>query len=167
MPTKRTKKTSRKPEAGVLSLAVQYAAAGAKMPTRSQFRRWVRAALAAGRSATVTLRVTGAAEGKRLNTEFRGQDHATNVLSFVYDTPVSSRGPKVLSGDIVLCAPVVAREARVQGKPLAAHYAHLTVHGMLHLQGYDHQRDTDANRMERLETAILAGLGYADPYREA
>jgi probable rRNA maturation factor len=165
MPTKRTKKTSRKPEGGPLSLAVQYAVAAKDLPTRAQFRRWASTALERGSRAVVTLRIAGAAESKRLNTEFRGQDHATNVLSFAYDTAPSSRGATMLSGDIVLCAPVVAREARVQGKPLAAHYAHLTVHGMLHLQGYDHQRDTDANRMERLETAILQRLGWPDPYQ--
>jgi probable rRNA maturation factor len=169
MPTKRTKTTSKKPEraAATLSLAVQYAAGSAALPTRSQFRRWVRAALDGDFAlhATITLRVVGAAEGRQLNARFRHQDHATNVLSFGYDTPRSSRARKMLSGDIVLCAPVVAREARAQGKALTAHYAHLTVHGMLHLQGYDHQRDTDANRMERLETAILERLGWPDPYR--
>ncbi len=173
MPTKLTKTASRKRDrngkrvAPVLSLAVQYAAASAALPKRSQFRRWLRAALADGSAvrATVTLRIVGAVEGRQLNAMFRHRRQATNVLSFAYDTARSRRKPRILSGDIVLCAPVIAREARAQGKALAAHYAHLTVHGMLHLQGYDHQRDTDANRMERLETAILKRLGCPDPYQ--
>ena len=98
-----------------------------------------------------------AAEARRLNRDFRGKDYATNVLTFVYgDTP--------LAGDIVICAPVVAREAREQGKAVAAHWAHLVVHGLLHLQGHDHERDDEARRMERREKRILAGLGFADPY---
>ena len=163
MPTKRTKKKTGKPEAAApsLSLAVQYAVGGARapagLPTRAQFRRWARAALA--EDAAVTLRLVNEAEGRRLNAAFRGQRNATNVLSFGYD------GMRPLSGDLVLCAPVIRREAREQGKTLAAHCAHLTVHGMLHLQGYDHQRDSDARTMERLETVILARLGYPDPYR--
>jgi probable rRNA maturation factor len=110
------------------------------------------------------LRIVGSVEGRLLNSRYRRQRHATNVLSFGYDMEPSSRQRKIISGDIVLCAPVIAREARAQRKTLAAHYAHLTVHGMLHLQGYDHQRDSDANRMERLETAILERLGWANPY---
>jgi probable rRNA maturation factor len=168
MPTKRTKTTSKKPEraAPSLSLAVQYAVDESALPTRAQFRRWVKAALtdAGAAQAAITLRIVGSVESRRLNTRYRRQRHATNVLSFAYDTEPSSRGRKILSGDIVLCAPVIAREARAQGKALAAHYAHLTVHGMLHLQGYDHQRDSDANRMERLETAILGRLGWPNPY---
>ena len=170
MPTRPTKTT--KPErdskckAPVLSLAVQYAASTVALPNRAQFRRWVRAALAddVAVHATVTLRIVGAVEGRQLNARFQHQRHATNVLSFVYDTVRSPQNRRIFIGDIVLCAPVIAREARAQGKALAAHYAHLTVHGMLHLQGYDHQRDTDANRMERLETAILKRLGWPDPY---
>ena len=93
-----------------------------------------------------------------LNCEYRGKDHATNVLSFPYET-----GPLLL-GDLVICPPVVAREARGQGKPLAAHYAHLTVHGMLHLQGWDHESDGDAQAMEDKEAEILSALGYPHPY---
>jgi probable rRNA maturation factor len=166
MPTKRTKPASKKPE---LKLAVQYASALRGLPTRSQFRRWIGTAMrvALSADAELTLRIVGQAEGGRLNAAFRRKLHATNVLSFGYQGQEPVHGapkPGVLHGDIVLCAPVIAREAREQGKTLAAHYAHLTVHGMLHLQGYDHQRDADANRMERLETAILLRLGYADPY---
>lgn len=110
--------------------------------------------------AEITLRLVDEIEGRELNRNFRGKDYATNVLTFVYhDT-------QPLSGDIVLCAPVVEREAEQQHKDRMAHYAHLTVHGILHLQGYDHIEDTDAIEMERLETQILEQLGYRDPYVE-
>ena len=144
--------------AGRLELAVQYAAPRRRLPARSSIASWVRAALA-GRPARVTVRLVGAAEGRRLNREFRRRDRATNVLSFAYDAHDGR-----LAGDIVLCAPVVAREARDQAKPLRAHYAHLTVHGALHLRGYDHERKRDASRMEAEERRILAGLGFPDPY---
>ena len=108
--------------------------------------------------ATVTVRFVDAIEGRALNAEFRGKDYATNVLTFVYDDD----SPR--AGDIVLCAPVVRKEADAQGKMLAAHYAHLVVHGMLHLQGFDHERAADAAVMEARETAILARLGIPDPY---
>lgn len=120
-------------------------------------RSWAAAALRRSR-ARVTVRIVGAREGRRLNKDFRGRDYATNVLTFVYD----DGGP--LSGDIALCAPVVAREAREQGKSLDAHYAHLLVHGMLHLQGDDHIDPRDAQLMESRETALLRRLGFADPY---
>jgi probable rRNA maturation factor len=165
MPTKRTKAGARNAErkrARSVSLAVQYAAecaALAGVPSRAKFRRWVRAALDA--DAVITLRIVGEPEGRELNVTYRRKPHATNVLTFDYGTAGSP------AGDIVLCAPVVAREAIEQGKALEAHYAHLTVHGMLHLQGHDHQHDVEANRMERLETAILRRLGFPDPYRDA
>lgn len=113
---------------------------------------------AAGKSACITLRIVGVREARRLNRCYRGRDYATNVLTFVY----SDR--RALAGDIAICAPVVAREARECGISLDAHYAHLVVHGMLHLQGYDHERASEARRMERLETRILGQLGFADPY---
>ena len=119
-------------------------------------RRWVRAALID--DATVTVRFVDAIEGRAINAEFRGKDYATNVLTFVYD----DEHPR--AGDVVLCAPVVRREATAQGKPLADHHAHLVVHGMLHLQGFDHERHADAAVMEARETAILATLGLPDPY---
>ena len=119
-------------------------------------RRWVRAAQE--RDLAVTLRFVDGREGRRLNARFRGQDHATNVLTFVYDDVVP------LSGDIVLCVPVLVREAGSQGKTLRAHCAHLVIHGMLHLQGYDHQRRDEAARMEARETALLRALRYSDPY---
>lgn len=146
--------------AGRLDLAVQYAAPRRRLPARSSIASWVRAALA-GRRARVTVRFVGAAEGRRLNREFRRRDRATNVLSFAYDADDGR-----LAGDIVLCAPVVAREARDQAKPLRAHYAHLTVHGALHLRGYDHGRKRAAIRMEAEERRILAGLGVPNPYGE-
>jgi probable rRNA maturation factor len=119
-------------------------------------RKWVRAAV--GKNACIALRIVGAREARRLNRCYRGRDYATNVLTFVY----SDRSP--LAGDIAICAPVVAREARMQGISAEAHYAHLVVHGSLHLQGYDHERAREARRMERLETRILGQLGFADPY---
>ena len=126
------------------------------VPPRAKLRRWARAALK--RNAQVTLRIVGAREARALNRRYRNKDYATNVLTFVYD------GQRPLSGDIALCAPVVAHEARTLGISRDAHYAHLVVHGMLHLQGHDHQKAVDARRMERLETRILEQLGYADPY---
>jgi probable rRNA maturation factor len=135
---------------------VQYATSARGLPTRAHTRRWVRAALAA--DAKVTVRFVGAIEGRALNAEFRGKDYPTNVLTFVYD----DESPR--AGDIVLCAPVVRKEADIQRKALAAHYAHLVVHGMLHLQGYDHERPADARAMEAREIAILAELGLPNPY---
>lgn len=137
---------------------VQYATESSEVPTRPQFRRWVKAALQ--RDAEVVLRLVDEAEGRDLNRQFRGKDYATNVLTFVYDDT------QPLTGDIVLCVPVVQHEAQQQHKDLIAHYAHLTVHGILHLQGYDHMVDADAAEMEQLEIAILAKLGYPDPYAE-
>ncbi|UJP05910.1 MAG: rRNA maturation RNase YbeY [Nitrosomonas sp.] len=141
-----------------LKLAVQYATASKTVPARPQFRRWVKAALM--QSAEITIRLTDETEGRELNHGFRGKDYATNVLTFVYDDM------QPLGGDIVLCAPVVEREAEQQHKDLLAHYAHLTVHGILHLQGYDHLDDAEAAEMERLEAQILIALGYPDPYIE-
>ncbi len=123
---------------------------------KRQLRRWASAALV--QDATVTLRIVGEPEGRRLNREFRGKDYATNVLTFAYP----EQHP--LAGDIVLCAPVVRQEAHAQGVDLTAHYAHLVVHGMLHLQGYDHERAAAAQIMESLESEIVTQLGYPDPY---
>jgi probable rRNA maturation factor len=141
---------------------VQYASAIPGLPSPAQFRIWARAALFA--DAQIAIRVVNEAEGRRINQTYRGKRSATNVLSFEYGAAPAAPKAGGFCGDLVLCAQVIAREARAQGKPLAAHYAHLTVHGMLHLQGYDHQREHDANKMERLETAILRRLGFADPY---
>ena len=142
-----------------LELTLQKAVNSPGLPDKAELHRWLAAALA--QSAAITVRFVGLAEGCRLNRAFRDRDYATNVLSFGYGKP--ARG-KALSGDIVLCAPVLRREARAQGKTLAAHIAHLAVHGALHLQGHDHQSPRAAARMETLEKRILAKLGFADPY---
>jgi probable rRNA maturation factor len=143
-----------------LSVTVQYAAAGDDLPARPLLRRWVRAALGADTAGmTVVLRFVEQAESRALNRRHRRKDRPANVLSFVYDDQHGAPG-----GDILLCAPVLRREAAQQGKPLAAHCAHLVVHGMLHLQGYDHEQAAEAARMEAQEIAILAGLGFANPY---
>lgn len=141
-----------------LALAVQYGVANPAVPSRAQFRRWVRKALA--HDARITIRVVGQAEGRALNRSYRGKDYATNVLTFIF------RQHAPYEGDLAICAPVVAREARAQRKSVLAHYAHLTVHGVLHLQGYDHENDREATAMEDLERDIVTALGYPDPYAE-
>jgi len=139
-----------------LNLSVQYACNREGLPLRADFVRWARAALVGG--GEVTIRLVDADEGQSLNKEYRGKDYATNVLSFPYDTE------PVVMGDLVICPSVVSKEAAEQNKPLEAHYAHLTVHGMLHLQGWDHDNDDDAQAMEDEEREILAAMGYPDPY---
>ena len=134
MPTKRTRKNK---------VSVQYAVPRRGVPAAAFLRRWA--------IVPATLRIVGEAEGRRLNRSFRGKNTATNVLSF--DT-----------GDIVLCHPVIRREARAQGKSLAAHYAHLIVHGCLHLRGYAHEKKRDAARMEAREIRILRRAGIRNPY---
>ena len=144
-----------------LNLSVQYACNAEELPSRPQIRAWVRAALDAEgpRGGQITVRLVDAEEGRMLNRDYRGKDYATNVLSFPYETEPA------VCGDLVVCAPVVEREAADQAKPLAAHYAHLIVHGLLHLQGHDHENgDAEAKKMEDLERTVLASLGYADPY---
>jgi probable rRNA maturation factor len=141
-----------------LSLSLQFADAShrERLP-RHKVARWIRAALQ--HPAEITVRVVDADEGRRLNREYRGKDYATNVLTFDY-----SHEP-VVTADLVLCAPVVADEARRQKLPLEAHYAHLLVHGTLHAQGYDHEHEADAHVMEARESEIVQALGFADPYR--
>ncbi len=139
-----------------LDLSVQYACHKEGLPSREVIRRWARAALAGGGS--VTIRFVDAEEGQALNRDYRGKDYATNVLSFPYDV-----APQVV-GDMVICPQVVVREAGEQGKAVEAHYTHLVVHGMLHLQGWDHEDEADAQAMEDKEREILAALGVADPY---
>ncbi len=140
-----------------LTLSLQFADASdrALLP-RHKVARWIRAALAA--PAEITVRVVGEEEGRALNRAYRAKDYATNVLTFDY-----AHAP-VVHADLVLCAPVVAREAAELGLARADHYAHLLVHGTLHAQGFDHESDADARIMEARETAILARLGIADPY---
>lgn len=143
-----------------LLLAIQFAVDKTVLPGRADFRRWAKAALMA--DVTATLRIVGEAEGRQLNRAYRGKDYATNVLTFEYGPDPESGA---LTGDIVLCAPVVAREAAEQGIAPAAHYAHLTVHGLLHLQGWDHETGPeDAVAMEAVEGFIMRRMGYPDPY---
>ncbi len=147
-------------------VTVQIATRRSGVPHARSFARWANAAFASGRarralhrarnSAELTIRVVGAAESRRLNRTWRGKNKPTNVLSFAGAAP--------LLGDLAICAPVVAREAREQGKQPAAHWAHMVVHGVLHLLGYDHENDRDAARMEARETKILAQLGMPNPY---
>lgn len=129
------------------SVAIQYAVTRRGVPSPAALRQWARTAAVV----PLTLRIVGAAEGRRLNRVYRKKDRATNVLTFA-------------TGDIVLCHPVIRREARAQGKSLAAHYAHLVVHGCLHLRGYDHEKKRDAERMAAREIALLRRLGIANPY---
>jgi probable rRNA maturation factor len=139
-----------------LSITTQYASQQTNLPTQNQFRKWAKAAIRV--DTEVTIRLVDEAEGRALNKTYRGKDYATNVLTF----PLTEEPH--LMGDIIICAPVVAAEALAQNKPLEAHYAHLTVHGILHLHGYDHEIEAQAELMEGLETAIVSKLGYANPY---
>ena len=148
-----TKSTQRRPIRREARVRVQDASRSRRVPPAARFRAWVRAALPG--SAEVTVRLVGAAEGRRLNLAYRGKDYATNVLTFAYGKD---------AGDIVICPAVVAREAAEQGKTLAQHFAHLTVHGILHMRGYDHEDAADAARMERAEKRILKRLGHPNPY---
>ena len=143
-----------------LALTVQNATGRTGLPSRAVITRWAQAALAGGGrgKAEVTVRLVGAAESARLNKQFRAKSGPTNVLSFSYETPAG------LAGDLVLCVPVVEREARSQNKPRRAHWAHLVVHGILHLRGFDHVHDAGAQAMEALEVRVLRRLGLSDPY---
>ncbi len=152
-----------------LEVAVGYAVPRAGLPAPASFRKWVAAVLSGRiREADLAIRIVGDKEGRALNRHYRGKDYATNVLSFPADAGVGVKLPKgvklPLLGDLVLCAPVIAREAREQGKTLQSHYAHLTVHGALHLLGWNHEDEREAECMEQLEREILAELGIDDPY---
>lgn len=147
-----------------LELTVQYATRRPWVPARNMIALWAYAALGPRFAPSeLSVRVVGPAEGRRLNKQYRGKDKPTNVLSFPAADAASVDERKVL-GDLVICADVVAREAREQGKARAAHWAHLVIHGTLHLLGYDHERPADARRMERREIGILKSLGYPNPY---
>ena len=152
-----------------IDLEIQRATTAANTPDDDQFQLWVETALA-GRSNDLTLaiRIVDEQEGQRLNRQYRNKDYATNVLSFPADLPESLPAEIRLSqlGDLVICAPVVAREAAEQHRPETDHWAHLTIHGVLHLLGYNHEMADEAIVMETLETEILAGLGISDPYQD-
>ncbi len=139
-----------------LKFSLQNVSQLANIPTKTLFKKWAKAALRV--DCEVTIRIVDAQEALELNSQYRGKDYATNVLTFpLTETPH-------LMGDIIICAPVVVAEAKAQNKPLEAHFAHLTVHGVLHLHGYDHEIEAQAELMEAIEIQILAKLGYANPY---
>jgi probable rRNA maturation factor len=147
------------------TLDVQIASSAKQLPTDEQLALWVDTTLTHVQhqaASEMTIRIVDAAEGLELNHQYRGKDYATNVLSFPFEAPVEL--PIALLGDLVICAPVVASEAVEQNKPLESHWAHMVVHGTLHLLGYDHIEETEAESMEQLEREILAQLGYSDPY---
>jgi probable rRNA maturation factor len=145
-------------------VTVQNAAGGARVPEAAQLRKWARSALADDVRGELTVRVVDESEIAALNSRYRGKKGATNVLSFRAEPPPDGVEELLPFGDVVICAEVVEREAREQGKPLAAHWAHMIVHGTLHLQGYDHEKARDAAVMEARERALLARLGFPDPY---
>ena len=142
-----------------LNLSVQVATESTNLPTKKEFRSWV--SRGTFEDIDLTLRLVDKPEGRELNKAFRGKDYATNVLTFPYPemTP--------LAGDVVICVPVVQSEARKQKKTLASHFAHLSIHGVLHLQGYDHELADDADLMENLEISILESLNIANPFEIA
>ncbi len=147
-------------------LTVQYGLESPDLPPESDFRAWAAAALAGRRpDAELCVRLVDEAEGRSLNHAYRGRDKATNVLSFPAELPEGVDSP--LLGDLAICVPVVLDEAARQGKQVRAHFAHLTVHGVLHLLGHDHQNDSEAEAMEAAETAVMARLGFPDPYRDS
>lgn len=153
-----------------LELDIQYAlddadGSAGRLPAVEAFEDWARAALSGRRDAAqLVLRIVGEGESGELNECYRGRSGPTNVLSFVFEQPELLDPP--LLGDIVVCAPLVEREAAEQGKTVQAHWAHLLVHGVLHLIGYDHEEESEALIMEGLEREILAGLGFPDPYAD-
>ena len=146
-------------------VGVSYGLSRKGLPAPVSFRRWAEAAcLGRIKRADIAIRIVDEKEARALNKHYRGKDYATNVLSFPAELPDAVGLP--LLGDLVICAPVVAAEAAEQRKPLTAHYAHLTIHGVLHLLGLDHEDEREADAMEAIERGILADLGFADPYSE-
>jgi probable rRNA maturation factor len=143
-------------------IEIQQASTATNLPSESDFQRWASAALLDNEKNSVVIRLVDSDESQQLNKDYRGVDKPTNVLSFPFEAPAEIADNSL--GDIVICAPVVEQEAHQQHKPLLAHWAHMVVHGTLHLQGYDHQDDQQAEQMERLESEILATLGFPDPY---
>ncbi len=139
-----------------LKFSFQNTCENLQLPSKAQFKKWAKAALRV--ETEVTIRIVDEHEARALNSQYRAKDYATNVLTF----PITEE--PILMGDIAICAPVVAAEAIAQNKSITAHFAHLTVHGMLHLSGFDHETEPQAELMEALEVQILAKLGYANPY---
>ena len=147
-----------------IELDLQIATSFEPLPTREDFLCWLRPTLRGQASAELTIRLVDLEESRRLNARYRGMDKPTNVLSFPTDLPDEVKLP--LLGDIVICAPLVAREAASRPIPIENHWAHLTIHGLLHLLGHDHQDPGKAEKMEALEASLLRQLGIADPYIE-
>jgi probable rRNA maturation factor len=145
-------------------VTVQKLSGGKAVPAAAQLERWARGALGAGVRGEITLRIVGAEESAKLNARYRRKRGPTNVLSFPAESPAGPADEVLPFGDVVICAEVVEREARDQGKRPAAHWAHMVVHGVLHLQGYDHEKVRDASIMEARERELLADLGFPDPY---
>lgn len=149
------------PSTAKSKITIQRVSKLASIPSDRALRKWINAALdSIDKPAELTLRIVNSVEARELNLAFRAKDYATNVLTFVYSEPKA----KVLQGDIVLCAQVLNREAREQGKSISAHYAHLVVHGVLHLAGFDHELEKEAKKMEAREAKIVMGLGFLHPY---
>lgn len=140
---------------------LQLASRESGIPSAEDFERWAKSALQHNHG-ELTIRVVDRPESRTLNRDYRDKDKPTNVLSFPFEAP--EHLPSRYLGDLVICAPVVIAEAEEQGKPVISHWAHMVIHGMLHLQGYDHQTDSQAEQMEQLEQQIMASLGYPDPY---
>jgi probable rRNA maturation factor len=147
-----------------MKLELQIASDAAGLPPEADFQRWAETALEDEARRELVIRIVDEAESRQLNRDYRGRDKSTNVLSFPFEAPPEV--PVAHLGDLVICAPVVAREALAQDKPLAHHWAHMVVHGVLHLRGYDHLEDAEAEVMETRERELLAGLSIPDPYRE-
>ena len=150
--------------ARAVAVTVQNATNDASVPSAAQVRRWAQCGLGAEVRGELTVRIVSGAESAALNSRYRGEKGPTNVLSFPAESPPAVAGELLPFGDVVICAEVVEREAREQGKPLDAHWAHMVVHGTLHLQGYDHESRREATVMEARERLLLAELGFPDPY---
>lgn len=145
-----------------VTVDLQMAFDGTGVPSEALFEAWAEKAWQGENPTEVTIRIVDSDESRELNHQYRGKDKPTNVLSFPFEAPAGITVP--LAGDLVICAPVVEQEAREQNKDAVAHWAHMVVHGMLHLQGYDHIEDNEAEVMEALEIRLLAQLGFANPY---